>query len=112
VTESTGRRPRGPARHERPRIDDAAMAAALEADRVLAAARAVGAARWALFFEPLPDRLRDEELADLRRTAKRCRAAVGPNDSIREVLPADVTEPFVAAVDRLQRELARDEVRA
>lgn len=88
------------------------MAAARATERVLGAARAVGAARWVSFFEPLPDRLRDEEIADLRRTAKRCRAAVGPNDSIREVLPADVTEPFLAAVDRLLRELARDEVRA
>lgn len=98
---------RGPARHERPVIDDAALAAARAADLVLAAARARGAERWVRYLEPLPDRLRDDELGELRRTALRARSAFGPKDSVREVLPAQVTEPFLAAIDRLLRELAR-----
>lgn len=100
-------RPVGPARHERPIIDEAALTAARAADRLLDAAREAGLERWVRYLEPLPDRLRDDELADLRRTALRGRAAVGPNDSIRDALPAEVTEPFVDAVDRLLRELAR-----
>jgi len=107
VTERSLSRTRGPARHERPRIDEAALEAARAADRMLAAARAVGAARWVAFFEPLPDRLRDGEIADLPRTAKRCRAAVGPNDSVADALPAEVVRPYVEAIDRLLREIAR-----
>ena len=34
-----------------------------------------------------PDRLRDDDIADLRRTALRVRAAYGPKDSLRDVLP-------------------------
>ena len=71
------------------------------------AARARGSDRWLAYLEPLPDRLRDEELADLRRTALRARAAYGPKDSIRDALPADVTEPFLEAIDRLLKEIAR-----
>lgn len=100
----------GPARHERPAIDEAALAAARAGDRLVAEARARGADRWLAYFEPLPDRLRDEPLADLRRTALRGRSAFGPKDSIRDALPAEVTEPFLAAVDRLLRELARRDV--
>ena len=100
-------RARGPARHERPTIDAAALAAARDADRLLAAAEELGITRWADFLRPIPDRLRDDELADLRRVAVRCRAAVGPNDSIRDALPSEVTEPFVASIDKLLRELAR-----
>jgi hypothetical protein len=99
----------GPARHERPVIDEAGLRAARAADRLLAAAREQGATRWVTFLEPLPDRLRDEPLADLRRTAARARAAYGPKDSIRDVLPEAVTEPFLDAIDRLIRELARRE---
>lgn len=92
-------------------IDEAALAAARAADRLLAAARMAGAERWAAYLEPLPDHLRDDELGDLRRTALRARAAYGPKDSVRDALPAEVTEPFLDAVDRLLRELARREVR-
>ncbi|HET7726143.1 MAG TPA: hypothetical protein VFK54_02345 [Candidatus Limnocylindrales bacterium] len=88
------------------------MTAARATDRLLAAARDAGASRWVAFFEPLPDRLRDEGIAELRRTARLARAAIGPNDSVREVLPAEVTEPFVEALDALARELARDAARA
>ena len=37
----------------------------------------------------------------------RARAAYGPKDSVRDALPADVTEPFLDAIDRLLKELAR-----
>jgi hypothetical protein len=55
----------------------------------------------------LPDRLRDEELPRLRSVAVRARAAYGPNDSVRDALPPELTEPFLDALDRLLRELAR-----
>jgi hypothetical protein len=100
-------RSRGPARHELPAIDELAMVAARQADRLLAAARDRGAARWVTFLEPLPDRLRDEELPGLRAAAVRARAAYGPADSVRDVLSADLTEPFLESIDRLIREINR-----
>lgn len=98
---------RGPARHERPAIDDAALIAARAADRMLADARERGASRWVTYLEPLPDRLRDGELGELRKIAMRARAAYGPKDSVRDALSPEVTEPFLDAVDRLLRVLAR-----
>ena len=98
---------RRPARHERPAIDEAGLVAARHADRLLAAARAIGSERWIAYFEPLPDRLRDDEPVALRATATRCRAAYGVKDSIRDLLPADLTEPFLDSIDRLVRELNR-----
>jgi hypothetical protein len=103
----SNRSDRRAARHERPAIDEAALVAARCADRLRAAAIDFGATRWIAFFEPLPDRLRDDEPAALRATAMRCRAAYGPKDSVRDVLPAVVTEPFLEAIDRLIRELNR-----
>ncbi|HEV8697664.1 MAG TPA: hypothetical protein VGQ89_08225 [Candidatus Limnocylindrales bacterium] len=100
-------RARGPARHELPAIDDLAMIAARHADRLLTSARERGAARWVTFLEPLPDRLRDEDLPGLRAAAVRARAAYGPKDSVRDVLPGDVTEPFLESIDRLLREINR-----
>ena len=100
---------RGPARHERPVIDEAALVAARAADRLLDDARARGATRWIGFLGPLPDHLRDGDIADLRRIAMRARAAYGPKDSIRDTLSADVTEPFLDAIDRLLRVLAKRE---
>jgi hypothetical protein len=97
---------RGPARHERPAIDEAALAAARAGDRLVAEARVRGAERWLAYLEPLPDRLRDDDIADLRRTALRARSAYGPKDSVRDVLPREVTEPFLDAIDRLLKELA------
>lgn len=97
----------GPARHEWPAIDDAALVAARDADQVLAAVQAAGDARWAAFLAPLPDRLRDAPVDELPGVARRCRAAFGPKDSIREVVPAELTEPFLTSVDRLLRLLAR-----
>jgi hypothetical protein len=99
----------GPARHERPAIDDAALVAAWHADRLVAAARHGGISRWADFLAPLPDRLRDDDLTSLRSTALRARAAYGPKDSVRDALPANLTEPFLDSIDRLLRELARRE---
>jgi hypothetical protein len=97
----------GPARHELPEIDDLALAAARHADRLLASARERDAGRWAAFLEPIPDRLRDDELRALRAIAVRARAAYGPKDSIRDVLPGDLTEPFLDSIDRLLREINR-----
>jgi hypothetical protein len=108
MPDPTARRAPGPARHELPVIDDLALIAARHADRLLAEAHERGDARWATFFEPIPDRLRDDELRALRSTAMRARAAYGPNDSVRDVLSADLTEPFLEALDRLLRELARE----
>jgi hypothetical protein len=107
VTGPGRRRPAGPARHEHPAIDEAALAAARAADRLLDAARGAGLGRWVAYLEPLPDQLRDGDLGELRKIALRSRSAYGPKDSIRDALPRDVTEPFLDAVDRLLKELAR-----
>ncbi len=96
------------ARHETPQIDEAALVAARHVDRLLAAAAATGLTRWVDFLAPLPDRLRDDELKDLRASALRVRAAYGANDSIRDALSAEVTEPALESIDRLLRLLARD----
>jgi hypothetical protein len=101
----------GPARHEVPAIDAAALTAARWADRLVRAARDRDAARWVAFLEPIPEHLRDDDLAALRATARRARAAYGAKDSIRDALPADLTEPFRDALDVLVRELARHELR-
>jgi hypothetical protein len=100
----------GSARHELQAVDEAALVAARHADRLLDAAQAVGAARWAAYLAPLPDRLRDEDLPALRSTALRARAAYGPKDSIRDTLPETLTEPFLGAIDRLLKVLAREAV--
>jgi hypothetical protein len=102
----------GPARHELPAIDEAALSAALRTERMLAAARAAGLSRWVALLEPLPDRLRDGDLRDVRSAAVRVRASFGPKDSIRDDLPDDVTQPVVVAIDRLLKALARHEARA
>jgi hypothetical protein len=96
-----------PARHELGEIDAAALAAARAADVALAYAREVGLERWATYLGPLPDRLRDDSLRDLRGTARRLRAAYGPKDSIRDALPGDATEPLLLATDRLLKAIAR-----
>lgn len=108
--------PSRPARHELPAIDEAALAAARRADRLVeaalaaAAAGAPGGARWAAFLEPLPERLRDAPPAELRSVVRRARAAYGTKDSIAEVLPADLAIGFRDAIDELARVLARQEV--
>src|SRR5882757_8280495 len=98
---------RGPARHELPAVDEAGLIAGRHADRLVAAAEATGATRWLRYFESMPDRLRDDEPRSLRQVALRARAAYGPKDSIRDALPAEVTEPFLDAIDRLIKQLNR-----
>ena len=98
---------RGPARHELPAVDEAGLFAGREADRIVAAAEAAGATRWFRYFEAMPDRLRDDEPRSLRQVALRARAAYGPKDSVRDALPADVTEPFLESIDRLIKQLNR-----
>ncbi|HET9519824.1 MAG TPA: hypothetical protein VFO73_02125 [Candidatus Limnocylindrales bacterium] len=105
------RRDAGPARHEVPLVDEAALAAALHADRLLAAARDLGIARWEAYLAVIPDQLRDGDLRDLRSAAMRARAAYGPKDSIRDALSAELTEPFLESIDRLLKVLARRELR-
>ena len=100
-------RPSGPPRHELGPIDERGLIAARAADLALAAAIARENRRWTAFLSPLPDRLRDGDLPDLRAAATRARAAFGPKDSIRDALPADVTEPLLESIDRLIREINR-----
>ena len=76
-------------------------------DHALARARDLGVERWERYLEPLPDRLRDAPIPELRGAARRVRSAFGPKDSIRDALPAEVTEPLLEAVDRLLRALDR-----
>jgi hypothetical protein len=99
-----------PPRHELPEVDTAALEAARAADRMVAAARDMGSDRWLRYFEPIPGRLRDDPLPDLRTAARRARAAYGPKDSVRDALPADATEPFLDRIDRLLRAINRWEV--
>lgn len=75
---------------------------------MLEAARARGLTRWEEFLAQIPGLFRDAAISDLRRVAMRARAAYGPKDSIREMLPADLTEPFLTDLDRLLKALARD----
>jgi hypothetical protein len=98
----------GPARHERPVIDEAALIAARDAEKLLASAREYGSERWVGFLADIPERLRDAPILDLRVVALRARSAYGPRDSIRDALPAELTELFLADLDRLLRVLAKD----
>jgi hypothetical protein len=110
VADPTGpARRREPPRHELPAIDVPALEAARAADAALRAADAVGLDRWMRFLAPLPDRLRDGTIRELRTSARQARAAYGAKDSIRDALPADVTEPLLTAIDRLLKALARYE---
>lgn len=97
-----------PARHEVPAVDEAALAAARTADRLLECARERGSQRWYDFLAPVPDQLRDAGVGELRAVAMRARAAYGPRDSIRDALPADLTGPFLDDLDRLRKALARE----
>jgi hypothetical protein len=100
----------GPARHERPAIDEAALAAARDAERLLRAAQEKGNSRWEKFLAEVPDQLRDAGIPELKGIARRARAAYGPKDSIRESLPPEMTEPFLDHLDRLLKAIARDEL--
>jgi hypothetical protein len=96
-----------PPRHELPDIDAAALEAARAGDEMVRAARDAGNDRWRRYLEPIPGRLRDDALPDLRAAARLARAAYGPKDSVRDALPADATEPFLDRIDRLLKALAR-----
>ena len=102
--------PRAPARHETPEIDAAALEAARAADRLLASAIDAGSERWIRYLSPMPDRFRDDPIPSLRAAARAGRSAFGPKDSIRDVLPEGVTEPFLDAIDRLLKLIARWEI--
>jgi hypothetical protein len=97
-----------PPRHELPAIDEAAMAAARMADKLLDAARVRGSQRWTDFLEPVPEQLRDSGLSQLLRVIQRTRAAYGHKDSIREALPEELTEPFLDQLDRLRKVVVRE----
>lgn len=98
-------------RHELPDLDEAALRVARLAEIAAGLARDLGRARWVAYLEPLPERLRDEPVAGVRSVARRLRSAYGPKDSIRDDLPAEVTEPLLDAIDRLVRVLNRLEAR-
>ena len=100
-------RPPGPARHELPAVDEAALAVARHLERLVAVAEASGIERWERYLAPLAEPLRDGSLRETRAAALRVRAAFGPKDSIRDALPAEFTEPLLESVDRLLRILAR-----
>jgi hypothetical protein len=99
-----------PARHQLPTLDTAAMAAARAFDVLLDAAREAGSDRWVRYLEPLPDRLRDDDLRALRGTVRRCRSAFGPGDSVLDVVPEDVGLTARRAIDEVIRVLARHDV--
>jgi hypothetical protein len=96
-----------PPRHELSEVDAAALDAARAGDLLVAAARAAGSERWLRYFEPLPGRLRDDPLPDLRAAARLARAAYGPKDSVRDTLPWEATEAFLDRIDRLIKAINR-----
>jgi hypothetical protein len=85
------------------------LRAAIAAERALRAADEVGLDRWVRYLTPIPDQLRDGTLRELRTAARAARAAFGPKDSIRDALPAEVTEPLLTDVDRLLKAVAHYE---
>ncbi len=96
-----------PARHQYPVIDDLGLAAARHADRLLAAARERGHARWTAISSRCRIGSATTTCAGCGPRRVRSRAAYGPKDSIRDVLPPDLTEPFLESIDRLLREINR-----
>ncbi|HEX7591947.1 MAG TPA: hypothetical protein VF375_08340 [Candidatus Limnocylindrales bacterium] len=84
------------------------MTAARTADKLLTAAIERGSKRWIDFLAPVPELLRDAGVGELARITLRVRAAYGVKDSIRDVLPPDLTEPFLDQLDRLRKALARE----
>ena len=98
------------ARHETPEIDAAALVAARAAEDLLAAAVSAGSARWSRYLGGMPDRFRDEPIPVVKAAARAGRSAFGVKDSIRDALPASATEPFLVAIDRLLKVIARWEM--
>jgi hypothetical protein len=99
----------GPARHEVPDIDAAALATAVLVERARRTADELGIDRWARFLEPFPERLRDAPVRGLRLIVRQVRAAYGPKDSIRDALPSEAAEPLLDSIDRLLKAIARFE---
>lgn len=97
-----------PPRHALPDVDAAALEAARTADKLLESARQKGSQRWTEFLSPVPEQLRDSGLSQLLVVIARTRAAYGHKDSIREVLPEELTEPFRDQLDRLKRAVLRE----
>jgi len=100
---------RGPARHDIPAIDEAALAAGRAADVLLDAARARGSARWERYLAPIPEALFDGDLRDLRAAARSGRSAFGPKDSVMDTLPTAPCIAFRDALDVLLKRIARYE---
>ena len=100
-------RDRGPARHELPELDAAALEAARAADRLLLAALSVRSRALDRYVTPLPDRLRDDPIPSLRLAGPPARAGLRTEWRFRDSLPPDVTEPFLEAIDRLLKAIAR-----
>jgi hypothetical protein len=100
---------RGPARHDIPSIDEAALAAARAADVLLDAARTRGVARWERYLAPIPEALRDGDLRELRAAARSGRSAFGPKDSVLDALPFAPCIVFRDALDVLLKRIARYE---
>jgi hypothetical protein len=98
---------RAPPRHELPEIDAAALEAARAADALVRAAREADNDRWLRYLEPLPGRLRDDTLPELRAATRLARSAYGPKDSVRDALPWEFTEPFLDRIDRLIKAINR-----
>jgi hypothetical protein len=96
-----------PPRHELPEVDAAALEAARAADALVAAAREMRNERWLRYLEPLPGRLRDDALPDLRTVARLARAAYGPKDSVGDDLPWELTVAFRDRIDRLIKAINR-----
>jgi hypothetical protein len=96
-----------PPRHELPEVDAAALEAARAGDALVAAARELGNDRWLRYLEPLPGRLRDDPLLELRGATRLARAAYGPKDSVRDALPWEATEVFLDRIDRLIKAINR-----
>ena len=72
-----------------------------------AAARDRGADRWVAYFEPLPDR--SATTTSPTCASRRCARGrpTGRRTRVRDALPEEVTEPFLDAVDRLLKALAK-----
>ncbi len=92
-----------------PDVDAIALETARAADELLLVANEMGIDRWARYFARIPDRLRDDPILDLRAAGRLVRSAYGPRDSVRDSLPEAVTEPLLAATDRLLKAIARYE---
>jgi hypothetical protein len=111
-TWSAARSAHGPARHDIPAIDEAALAAARAADVLLEGARTRGIARWERYLAPIPEALRDGDLRDLRAAARSGRSAFGVKDSVLDALPHADCIAFRDALDVLLKRVARYEAEA